>query len=422
MPSCCCTPPTALYLPPACSHHRGAAPSVFGLRGNESLPHERRYLDAVCGSTPVNGTACFRRADTGGHLCVPSFVGLGFAKAGTTKLYELILSRPGVAANGIKEAHFFEGRARDRAGAEYTDFFHYLTTWNLTNAPAPVAALGEFTPEYTSIGCEEEPTKTDKLIQRLTWLLPPSARFIFAMREPVARALSHFAYFQAIHRDINCGGLAPGNPGAESHLSHQRCSEILPRGLAAVVCHAVAKHGSSAFLHAHDRRLAATDALAPPSTTRAPWCPTFDYSLPGYSHWDLLTPGLYHDSIAPVVARLGRERFAFVDMADIASGGALRDVEACLGLPAHAYASAQLHAPSSNAGSRAADPVAAAPAAVVRFLRRFYAPSNNLTFSLTGVGGNWVYPPEEKSSAELLHALCRHCVRNETTRLTMSCH
>ena len=109
-------------------------------------------------------------------------------------------------------------------------------------------------------------------------------------------------------------------------------------------------------------------------------------------------------------------------MADIASGGALRDVEACLGLPAHAYASAQLHAPSSNAGSRAADPVAAAPAAVVRFLRRFYAPSNNLTFSLTGVGGNWVYPPEEKSSAELLHALCRHCVRNETTRLTMSCH
>ena len=68
------------------------------------------------------------------------------------------------------------------------------------------------------------------------------------------------------------------------------------------------------------------------------------------------------------MARLGRERFAFVDMADIASGGALRDVEACLGLPAHAYASAQLHAPSSNAGSRAADPVAAAPAAVVRFL------------------------------------------------------
>ena len=113
---CCCTPPAALSLPPACSHHRGAAPSVFGLRGNESLPHERRYLDAVCGSTPVNGTACFRRADTGGHLCVPSFVGLGFAKAGTTKLYELILSRPGVAANGIKEAHFFEGRARDRAG------------------------------------------------------------------------------------------------------------------------------------------------------------------------------------------------------------------------------------------------------------------------------------------------------------------
>ena len=77
---CCCTPPTALSLPPACSHHRGAAPSVFGLRGNESLPHERRYLDAARGSTPVNDASSPNRH--GGHLCVPSFVGLGFAKPG----------------------------------------------------------------------------------------------------------------------------------------------------------------------------------------------------------------------------------------------------------------------------------------------------------------------------------------------------
>ena len=61
--------------------------------------------------------------------------------------------------------------------------------------------------------------------------------------------------------------------------------------------------------------------------------------------------------------RLGSaQRFAFVDMADIAS----RSLRASrLKLPAHAYASAQ---PTRRAGSRAVNPVAA-PAAVVRFLR-----------------------------------------------------
>ena len=169
----------------------------------------------------------------------------------------------------------------------FSRFFHYVTTWNLTLniAPAPVAAaacsavvsgrspharvafgIADTCSHWACVSLKNR-QKPDKLrgraIQRLTWLLPPSARHIFAMREPAvsgrgarasgcriarrggARTLRTSRRFTATSTAVPCtaspiwlswppvreGRRSRG--GGAGRRGTNAAREILPRGLAA---------------------------------------------------------------------------------------------------------------------------------------------------------------------------------------------
>ena len=170
----------------------------------------------------------------------------------------------------------------------------------------------------------------------------------------------------------------------------------------------------------------ASGPRTPVVETAAPWCSTWtEERHRAFPHFDMLTPGLYYDQLAPFVERLGRSRILFLDMAWIRTGDAMEHIVRCLGLPQHAHHDAQLVAPS-GVGMASSDSGHAerAEPRVLHFLRRFYATSNRLTLALTGVGADWLYPSNEaenRTAEELQHHLCRKCVVNSATRMTTAC-
>ena len=104
---------------------------------------------------------------------LPAFVILGAQKAGTTSLFAWLSSHPAVHPGAKKEVHFF-----DNLWAHGVDWYRSFFPENLAHG----TFTGEATPYYLY-----HPLAPARMAAVL-----PNARFIVLLRDPVARAISHF--------------------------------------------------------------------------------------------------------------------------------------------------------------------------------------------------------------------------------------
>lgn len=110
---------------------------------------------------------------------LPDFVIIGAQRSGTTNLYDLLVRHPSIDAASHKEVHFFD--------------YHYRRgeRWYRGNFPQrrgesnAGSVCGEATPTY--IAYDSAPARIRQLI--------PDAKLIVLLREPVARAVSHYHHF-----------------------------------------------------------------------------------------------------------------------------------------------------------------------------------------------------------------------------------
>jgi Sulfotransferase domain len=107
---------------------------------------------------------------------LPTFVGIGVPRAGTTWLHELLAAHPAVCmAQGRKEVHFFDDNF-ERGVDWYRRFF--------PERVPPAVAVGEITPHYLY-----EPRCIDRIDRTL-----PEAGLLVSLRNPVDRLVSHFRH------------------------------------------------------------------------------------------------------------------------------------------------------------------------------------------------------------------------------------
>lgn len=110
---------------------------------------------------------------------LPTFIGIGAPKAGTTWLYQLLDSHPDVCmSQNRKEVHYFD-RHFERGPGWYERFF-------AVEPGRRPGALGEFTTHYLY----------DPLVPERVRTVPSIDRFVLIVRNPVDRALSHFRFRQ----------------------------------------------------------------------------------------------------------------------------------------------------------------------------------------------------------------------------------
>ena len=107
-------------------------------------------------------------------MAKPNFLIVGVAKAGTTSLYHYLKEHPDVFMPDKKEIHFFD-RYHNRGANWYLNRFR---GGDETNKPA----VGEATPIYCF----------DPICMERIHNFDPTMKIIIALRNPTARAISHF--------------------------------------------------------------------------------------------------------------------------------------------------------------------------------------------------------------------------------------
>lgn len=111
-------------------------------------------------------------------MTLPTFLGIGAPKAGTTWLYNLLVEHPQVyVSQRLKEVSYFN-RNYDRGQAWYESFFP-----DESEASA-YCALGEVTPSY--LHCEQCPERIDILLD--------NPKLIAILRSPADRAWSNYLF------------------------------------------------------------------------------------------------------------------------------------------------------------------------------------------------------------------------------------
>jgi hypothetical protein len=111
-------------------------------------------------------------------VTLPTFLGIGVPRAGTTWLHTLLSAHPDVyLPTRRKEVRFFD-RHHALGQAWYEEFFCP------PDEAARYAAIGEISPQY--LYCEECPERISALL--------PTAKLIVMLRHPVDRAYSQFGF------------------------------------------------------------------------------------------------------------------------------------------------------------------------------------------------------------------------------------
>lgn len=117
-------------------------------------------------------------------MALPTFFIIGAAKAGTTSLHYYLDLHPEIQMSAVKETHFFsgpaEGRPYELGRVETLERYEALFD-------ASVPVRGEASPSYTS-----HPFRTG-VPERIAELVP-EARFIYSVRDPVERTVSHYRH------------------------------------------------------------------------------------------------------------------------------------------------------------------------------------------------------------------------------------
>jgi len=143
---------------------------------DEMKPAARRLRNRV-GSLQQSTGHALRRM-TSGLRAWPDFIILGAQKAGTTSLYRYLTLHPRVVAAHVKEVHYFDLNL-ERGPGWYRSNFPYRRS--LGHGPAR-RLTGEASPYYLF-----HPRCATRIHAAL-----PEVALIAILRDPVARALSHY--------------------------------------------------------------------------------------------------------------------------------------------------------------------------------------------------------------------------------------
>jgi hypothetical protein len=104
-----------------------------------------------------------------------NFLIAGVQKGGTTALYDYLADYPDAALSRVKEVHFFDDETRDWATPDYA-------AYHAAFDPPGARACGEATPIYLY---------WPNALERI-FAYNPAMRLIVTLRDPVARAWSHW--------------------------------------------------------------------------------------------------------------------------------------------------------------------------------------------------------------------------------------
>ena len=112
-------------------------------------------------------------------MTVPDFVIIGAMKSGTTTLHEQLARQPQFFMSEPKEPNFFSD---DAVFARGRDWYESLF------AAAPAGAIkGESSTHYTKL--PDHPHTVERIGETL-----PDARFVYVMRHPIDRLISHYIH------------------------------------------------------------------------------------------------------------------------------------------------------------------------------------------------------------------------------------
>lgn len=122
-----------------------------------------------------------RRTTTPSPDVLPTFLGIGAPKAGTTWIHDLLGGHPDVLVPDRKELHYFD-RSFDKGPGWYEGFFTPPA-----DRPNPHAA-GEFTTGYLY----------DPAVPSRVRSVPSIERLVLSVRHPIDRAVSHYRFRQQV--------------------------------------------------------------------------------------------------------------------------------------------------------------------------------------------------------------------------------
>lgn len=119
---------------------------------------------------------------------LPDFVIGGTVRAGTTSLYQALMAEPGVWMSTPKEPHFFSYGGQPLTwGGPYADLSTVITDptvyASLFDGAEDARAVGEASVDYLYLARRAAPRMREAI---------PDVRLVFVLRDPVARAYSHY--------------------------------------------------------------------------------------------------------------------------------------------------------------------------------------------------------------------------------------
>jgi hypothetical protein len=126
---------------------------------------------------PATGPAHIRAAAAGGAAPLPDFIVIGAMRSATTTLHRQLASHPEIGMSRAKETDFFIAELNFRRGVD----------WYRNLFPTGRRVRGESSPNYTKFDIfPGVPGRIRRLL--------PDCRLIYLVRDPVARALSHYRF------------------------------------------------------------------------------------------------------------------------------------------------------------------------------------------------------------------------------------
>lgn len=180
----------------------------------------------------------FDRGATGAEGALPNLVVIGAMKCGTTALHEALGRHPEIAMSDPKELNFFFGPAAPAVAAPLTanhphgvtqqswaqGNWHRGPVWYARHFDPQAAVRGESSPGYTSPAHEEAAGRMAALV--------PSARLVYLVRDPVARAVSQYRHHRsegAEARDMETALADPSSQYLARSRYHERLRPFLDR-------------------------------------------------------------------------------------------------------------------------------------------------------------------------------------------------
>jgi hypothetical protein len=138
---------------------------------------------------PLSDHLLYRRANrltrpwTRQARALPDYIVIGAQKSGSSTLYAQLRSHPANVRAEIKECHFFDTPRPDHSAARYRRHFPLRAHKALRRTVVGGAVTGEATPSYLF----------HPLVPARMQAAVPQVKLIAVLREPIGRAISHYA-------------------------------------------------------------------------------------------------------------------------------------------------------------------------------------------------------------------------------------